>query len=130
MAARQTSSNSPAANKVSKSLPPHPSPQSEHPASGRLPLETPARPTPKAPSAADRLAAAVMEGAPESHWTFLMERRSSENAAGIRRSKLVDEMLQPMRPTLSCPETQPSHIPEVTSSIQNSDLPQSLIDKV
>jgi len=129
MAARQTSSNSPAANKASESLPPHPSPQSEHPASGRLPLETPARPTPKAPSAADRLAAAVMEGAPESHWTFLMERRSSENAAGIRRSKVVDEMLQPMRPTLSCPGTQPSHIPEVTSSIQNSDLPQSLIDQ-
>ncbi|PLW21927.1 hypothetical protein PCASD_12880 [Puccinia coronata f. sp. avenae] len=128
MATRQKS-NSPAFKQAPETYLQHHSPQSERPASRSLPTETPARLPPKAPSAADRLAAAVMEGAPESHWTFLMERRSSENATGIRRSKVVEELLQPMRPSLSCPGKQTNRIPDAIRSIQDSDLPQSLIDE-
>ncbi|OAV90105.1 hypothetical protein, variant 2 [Puccinia triticina 1-1 BBBD Race 1] len=127
MAAAPTS-NSSAHKHASENRPRHHSPRSERPVEA-LPLETPARLPAKAPSAADRMAAAVMEGAPESHWTFLMERGSSENTAGIRRSKVVEELLQPMRPSISSPDKQITQIPEATGSIKDSDLPQSLLDE-
>ncbi|WAR57210.1 hypothetical protein PtB15_8B257 [Puccinia triticina] len=128
MAAAPTS-NSSAHKHASENRPRHHSPRSERPVEA-LPLETPARLPAKAPSAADRMAAAVMEGAPESHWTFLMERGSSENTAGIRRSKVVEELLQPMRPSISSPDKQITQIPEATGSIKDSDLPQSLLDEL
>ncbi|KAH9463132.1 hypothetical protein Pst134EA_015216 [Puccinia striiformis f. sp. tritici] len=129
-------SNSKAAFQTSRSPVPeqilenqhHHSPQYErHPMS--LPSETPARLTSKAPSAADRMAAAVMEGAPESHYTFLLERRVSENASGIRRSKVLDEMLQPMRPSVSCPGKPTNPVPEAVRNPKDSDLPQSLVEE-
>lgn len=106
-----------------------------------LPSETPARVTSKLPSAADRLAAAVMEGAPESHWTFLVEPpppQVDENPTaamtprtGIRRSKVVEELLLPMRPSLSSPtgHIPHDHIIDSSRSAKDSDLPQSLIDE-
>ncbi|KAA1066229.1 hypothetical protein PGT21_025682 [Puccinia graminis f. sp. tritici] len=123
--AAQTSPSPAPPNQASPNPPRQYSPPTDRPAS-HLPTETPAKVPTKAPSAADRLAAAVMEGAPESHWTFLMERGSSENAAGIRRSKVVEELLQPMRPSISCPGKQAIQIPE---NIKDSDLPQSLLDE-
>lgn len=80
------------------------------------------------PNAADRMAAAVMEGAPDARWNVTL---ADHNQAPtpinptIRRSKVVEELLQPIQPLVS---TQGLN-QDGTGSLEDSDLPQSLIEE-
>ncbi|MBW0515477.1 hypothetical protein O181_055192 [Austropuccinia psidii MF-1] len=106
-------------------LPTHPSFSQRQSFASDPPLKS----TSKSSNAADRMAAAVMEGAPQSHWTFRTDRNSISNKLGIKRSKVVEELLQPLQPSLSCPTQPIDQVTNIFQSLENSDLPQSLIDQ-
>lgn len=90
------------------------------------------KPTSKMPSAADRMAAAVMEGAPDVHWTLSAERVQVGIHPTIRRSKVVEELLQPIQPSLSAHRTVNHANQDLLTSLDDDDddLPHSLIEEV
>ncbi|EGG10859.1 uncharacterized protein MELLADRAFT_59789 [Melampsora larici-populina 98AG31] len=80
------------------------------------------------PTAADRMAAAVMEGAPDARWNVTLadhiQAPTPINPA-IRRSKVVEELLQPIQPLVSAQGLNQ----DGSGSLEDSDLPQSLIEE-
>ncbi|KAG0150502.1 hypothetical protein CROQUDRAFT_652424 [Cronartium quercuum f. sp. fusiforme G11] len=85
--------------------------------------ETPSSPTilkpkPNITTAADRMAAALMEGAPDAHWCV--------PELGIRRSKVVEELLQPIRPSISVPNNS-NPILEICETLEVDDNLNNLV---
>ncbi|KAH9815902.1 hypothetical protein DFH28DRAFT_892024 [Melampsora americana] len=80
------------------------------------------------PNAADRMAAAVMEGAPDARWNVtLVDHIQAPTPINptIRRSKVVEELLQPIQPLVSAQGLDQDGL----GSLEDSDLPQSLIEE-